>query len=135
MWQALGDVAPLVAPGGWLFIAIYNDQGWLSRYWRHVKQSYVRHKFMRWLLIAIHVPYLVGLRWLARAFTNRLKLPRGMGFWHDMVDWIGGYPFEVARPEAIFSFYRDKGFRLQEMRTCGGRHGCNEFVFVRDVVR
>src|SRR5579883_1073022 len=27
MWQALDNVAPLVRPGGTLFVAIYNDQG------------------------------------------------------------------------------------------------------------
>ena len=71
------------------------------------------------------------LPWLTRALTHRLNLPRGMGFWHDMVDWIGGYPFEVAKPEAIFSYYRDRGFQLRALKTYGGRLGCNEFVFMR----
>ena len=32
-----------------------------------------------------------------------LKQPdRGMNFWIDYVDWVGGYPFEVAKPEIIF---------------------------------
>ncbi|MGH8511739.1 MAG: hypothetical protein ACREU9_02645 [Gammaproteobacteria bacterium] len=26
----------------------------------------------------------------------------GMSYWHDLIDWIGGYPFEVAKPEEIF---------------------------------
>ncbi len=54
-----------------------------------------------------------------------------MSMWYDMKDWIGGYPFEVAKPEAIFSFYRDRQFQLEQLKTCGGRHGCNEFVFIR----
>lgn len=54
-----------------------------------------------------------------------------MSIWHDMIDWLGGYPFEVATPEAVFEFYRDRGFQLAEMTTCGGRMGCNEFVFRR----
>lgn len=131
MWQALENVAPLVADNGRLFIAIYNDQGWISRYWRLVKRTYARWPLLRWPLLLLHAPYLFGLRWLVRALTGRLKLERGMSLWHDMVDWIGGYPFEVARPEAIFRFYRDKGFALCELKTCGGRQGCNEFVFVK----
>jgi 2-polyprenyl-3-methyl-5-hydroxy-6-metoxy-1,4-benzoquinol methylase len=131
MWQALENVVPLVAPSGKLYIAIYNDQGWVSRYWRCVKGGYVRLKLMRWPLLLFHAPYLFVLRWLSRALTGRLKLERGMALWRDMVDWVGGFPFEVARPEAIFQFYRDRGFQLQEMKTCGGRLGCNEFVFVR----
>src|SRR5215469_755596 len=30
LWQACENVATLVSPGGTLFIAIYNDQGWRS---------------------------------------------------------------------------------------------------------
>jgi 2-polyprenyl-6-hydroxyphenyl methylase/3-demethylubiquinone-9 3-methyltransferase len=56
---------------------------------------------------------------------------RGMDRKHDLVDWIGGYPFEVARPEEVFRFYRDRGFRLVELTTCAGSLGCNEFVFRR----
>ena len=131
MWAALGHVAGLVAPGGHLFVAIYNDQGWVSRYWMAVKQAYVGHRTLRWPLLLLHAPYLFVLRWLVRAVAGRHKVGRGMALWHDMVDWVGGYPFEVARPEAILRFYRDRGFTLSEMTTCGGRLGCNELVFVR----
>jgi 2-polyprenyl-3-methyl-5-hydroxy-6-metoxy-1,4-benzoquinol methylase len=132
MWSALGHVSGLVAPGGRLFVAIYNDQGWLSRYWKIIKRAYVGHGALRWPLLLLHAPYLFGARWLVRALTGRLHVDRGMTFWHDMVDWVGGYPFEVARPEAIMRFYRDRGFALHEMRTCAGRHGCNQLVFIRN---
>jgi 2-polyprenyl-6-hydroxyphenyl methylase/3-demethylubiquinone-9 3-methyltransferase len=56
------------------------------------------------------------------------KHSRGMSAWHDIVDWIGGYPFEVAKPEEIFNFYKNKGFYLQQLKTCAGGLGCNEFV-------
>ena len=54
---------------------------------------------------------------------------RGMSVYTDVVDWIGGYPFETARPEEIFNFYKQKGFILENIRTVGGKMGCNEFVF------
>jgi len=54
-----------------------------------------------------------------------------MSRWHDMIDWIGGYPFEVAKPEEVFDFYLSKGFLLLKLKTCAGRQGCNEFVFQR----
>ncbi len=59
------------------------------------------------------------------------KKNRGMSVWHDLVDWVGGYPFEVAKPEEIFDFCRKKGFELVRLRTCGGGLGCNEYVFIR----
>jgi 2-polyprenyl-6-hydroxyphenyl methylase/3-demethylubiquinone-9 3-methyltransferase len=52
-----------------------------------------------------------------------------MSVWHDYVDLVGGYPFEFATPEQIFSFYRKKGYMLQQLKTCGGGYGCNEYVF------
>jgi len=51
--------------------------------------------------------------------------------WRDVVDWVGGYPFEVAKPEEIFEFCRERGFELLKLRTCGGGLACNEFVFRR----
>jgi 2-polyprenyl-6-hydroxyphenyl methylase/3-demethylubiquinone-9 3-methyltransferase len=50
----------------------------------------------------------------------------------DLTDWVGGYPFEVAKPEAIFEFYRARGFQLEKLKTAGGSVGCNEFVLRRD---
>ncbi|MEI9951369.1 MAG: class I SAM-dependent methyltransferase [Pseudomonadota bacterium] len=40
MWQALENVASRVSAGGLLFIAIYNDQGLVSDYWKLVKKVY-----------------------------------------------------------------------------------------------
>ncbi|MBC8134223.1 MAG: hypothetical protein H7X95_14670 [Deltaproteobacteria bacterium] len=56
------------------------------------------------------------------------KRSRGMSRVHDWIDWIGGFPFEVATPDEIFAFHRDRGFHLENMLLRPG-HGCNEFVF------
>jgi 2-polyprenyl-6-hydroxyphenyl methylase/3-demethylubiquinone-9 3-methyltransferase len=53
---------------------------------------------------------------------------RGMSPWYDVVDWVGGLPFEVAKPEEVFRFLQARGFRLDRLKTCGGGRGCNEFV-------
>jgi 2-polyprenyl-6-hydroxyphenyl methylase/3-demethylubiquinone-9 3-methyltransferase len=54
-----------------------------------------------------------------------------MSAWRDVVDWVGGLPFEVATPDEIFNLYRDAGFQLERLKTCAGGLGCNEFVFSR----
>ena len=132
MWRALENAALPVARGGKLLIAIYNDQRWLSRYWKVVKILYNSNVFLRLALILVYSPYFLGVRFIVRALTGRLKVERGMSLWYDMKDWLGGLPFEVAKPEAILEFYRRRGFSLQKMKTCGGRNGCNEFVFLRE---
>jgi hypothetical protein len=63
---------------------------------------------------------------------TRYNKSRGMSRWHDLIDWVGGYPFEVAKPEEIFEFYRDRGFVLEKLLTAGGGLGNNQFVFAKD---
>ncbi len=139
MWQALANVVPPVRPGGRLFLSIYNDQGKISRRWRSVKQLYNRlPPALRFLVLW---PVGVHLWWRPVVKDFLLLRPfhqwrdyvrrRGMSPWHDVVDWVGGYPFEVAKPEEIFSFYRKRGFSLEVLSTCGGTLGCNQFVLRR----
>jgi 2-polyprenyl-6-hydroxyphenyl methylase/3-demethylubiquinone-9 3-methyltransferase len=54
-----------------------------------------------------------------------------MSAWHDAVDWIGGYPFEVARPEEVFDYFRKRNYLLDKLKTCAGSIGCNEYVFTK----
>ena len=141
MWQALDNVSPLVRPDGTLFIAIYNHQGGMTPVWQRVKRVYncLPHG-LRWVVLG---PALIRL-WGPRTLYDFLRGKpfhtwrnyseqsiRGMSAWRDMVDWVGGYPFEAAKPEEIFRFYRDRGFVLRNMVTCGAGLGCNEFVFTR----
>lgn len=58
------------------------------------------------------------------------KNHRGMSVWHDLVDWVGGYPFEVAKPEEVFHYCKLRGFTLESLTTNGGGLGCNEYLFV-----
>ena len=142
MWRALENACAPVAPGGRLFIAIYNDQGSKSLWWKRVKRLYnglptpLRQAYLlafagllelgaAAIALARLQPSRVISRW------TRYENVRGMSRWHDVVDWIGGYPFEVATPEAIFDFCHARGFALSRMKTNYGRMGCNEFVFVR----
>jgi 2-polyprenyl-3-methyl-5-hydroxy-6-metoxy-1,4-benzoquinol methylase len=139
MWQGLDNVAGLVAPDGKLFIAIYNDQGKISDRWRTIKRTY--NRLPNGLRFFVTIPVLVHLYW-RRTVKDLVRLrpleswrnegrERGMSPWRDLIDWVGGYPFEVAKPEAILDFYLRRGFTLTRLATCGGSLGCNEFVFVR----
>jgi SAM-dependent methyltransferase len=136
MWEALGNVVPLVKDGGSLFISIYNNQGGASRRWKSLKRTYNKHAVLRrplaiytlvrqWTLTFIND----GRHGHPLASWKNYQTARGMSAWHDVVDWIGGYPFEVAKPEEIFEFYHATGFALEKLKTCAGGLGCNEFVF------
>lgn len=138
MWPAIENVLPLVKDDGYVFIAIYNDQGGPSKRWLFLKKIYNKYKLLRFPLSI----YTLVRQWAITFIKDTLKLKpfhswrtykmaRGMSPWHDIVDWIGGYPFEVAKPEEIFDFFKQRGFHLEKMNTCSGGLGCNEFVFSR----
>jgi 2-polyprenyl-6-hydroxyphenyl methylase/3-demethylubiquinone-9 3-methyltransferase len=142
MSQALENVVPLVVVGGRLFLSIYNDQGTLTLFWRVLKKFYVQSSKPIRILVVLWI----GMILESGAAINRLirkqnpfpfkywaekKKSRGMSVWHDLVDWVGGYPFEVAKPEKIFEFYQGRGFLLKKLKTCGISLGCNEFVFMK----
>lgn len=137
MWQALENVIDMVDENGTLFIAIYNDQEGASRRWRAVKRLYCSGTAGRLLVTGAFVPYamLRGFMLDILRFKNPLtrytdyKKKRGMSLFHDWRDWLGGYPFEVAKPEEIFRFFYERGFELHNLRTCGGGIGCNQYVF------
>lgn len=131
MWQALENAALPVKDNGQLFIAIYNDQKWISKYWLAVKKLYNKNVLLKYLMIFIHMPYLFFARFLVRAIKRRLKIERGMNLWHDMIDWLGGLPFEVASCEELEKFFSQKGFQSQKVFSCGSRHGCNELIFIK----
>lgn len=137
MLEAMDNVAQLVAPGGQLALALYNDQGYVSQRWKRIKESYVSHPWLRPILLTLAFVKIWG--WAMLLDLKHLRpgrswreygRERGMSAWHDLVDWVGGYPFEVAKPEEVFDFYRQRGFTLEKLITRQG-HGCNEFCFRR----
>jgi 2-polyprenyl-3-methyl-5-hydroxy-6-metoxy-1,4-benzoquinol methylase len=140
MWRAIENTLGLVADDGLLFLSIYNDQGAISRRWRKIKHLYnVSPEHIRVGLVVAVATYFETRAMIGDLIRFRNPLPfkrwtdykhnRGMSRWHDLVDWVGGYPFEVATPEDVFDFCRRQGFQLLKLKTCGGGLGCNEFVF------
>lgn len=138
MWKALENTVIPIKKGGRLFISIYNDQGWNSRFWSWVKRTYnVLPSFLRFVIIVPVFLRFWGFKFLRGFFQGdpfyswrNYKKQRGMSAWYDIVDWAGGYPFEVAKPEQIFDFYYSRGFHLQRLKTVGGQSGINEYVFI-----
>lgn len=145
MWQALDNVHGSVAPGGKLFIAIYNDMGSQSTRWRAIKRTYNKLPKPLKLPFALIVMAPSETKSLLRAVATRgmreyvrswiePRAERGMSRWRDIVDWVGGYPYEVAKPEEIFDLYRARGFTLTRMQCGGVGLGCHQFVFTKEAV-
>lgn len=133
--RAMEIVCTAVAPGGRLLIAIYDDRGWSSRAWVPVKRLYVSSRLGAGVVAAIFVPIFVVKGLLGDLVKGRSPLTRyreyrkrrGMSIVHDWLDWLGGYPFEVATPQRVMDFYARRGFRLAKIK----RDRINEFAFVK----
>ena len=142
MWEAIDNACLPAGSRGQLFLSIYNDQGPISELWGIVKKAYCHTPTLLRPLIVLPIALTIEslsfvracvlgrpLAWLWQRFRGQAA--RGMNLWYDWVDWIGGYPFEVAKPEEVFDFCRQRGFALQRLETVGGRNGCNCLVFQR----
>jgi 2-polyprenyl-3-methyl-5-hydroxy-6-metoxy-1,4-benzoquinol methylase len=142
MWQALENISESVSGDGKLFIAIYNDVGWRTTMWRWIKKAYnrlptpLKTPFIFLILVpgqtkAVLQSTLTGrLNEYIRSWTQYSK-NRGMSRWHDAVDWIGGYPYEVATAGQLTDFFKAKGFEVLQVKRPDYKLGCNELVFAR----
>ncbi len=138
MWTAISNAGELLAPGGLFFVAIYNkvEGRGSSDYWLKVKRLYNRSSTpIKRLMEVGHV-----IRYQVLPDLIRLKNPfsslrnyrtRGMTFWIDVRDWLGGYPYEAARADEVFKFCARTGLRLVNLRTVNNL-GCNEFLFRKE---
>ncbi len=139
LWRALFNAQTAVTPGGLLYIAIYNDEGLVSSMWEVVKRTYCSGRLGRAAMIGIFYPIfflsglfldLVRLRHPARRYREHRKY-RGMSLIHDWKDWLGGYPYERARPERITGFLGNLGFEPVKQVKPDFGFGNNQFVFRR----
>lgn len=136
LWKALENITLPVRNNGLLYIAIYNDKGFISQFWHRVKKAYCANSFGKIWIPMVFIP----IFWLEGLVIDIIKLEnpykrygeykkeRGMSIFHDWFDWLGGYPYEVAKPEEIFEFYIRQGFSLQKLKTTNSI-GNNEYVF------
>jgi SAM-dependent methyltransferase len=142
MYDALENAVLPIARGGKLFIAIYNDLGTRTERWRAIKRMYnrmppaLRPGFAALAATPNEARAFVSacLRGQPLAYWRAWSAVghRGMSRWRDIVDWVGGYPYEAASPDEIFEFYQARGLRLITLKCGGVGLGCNEFVFERD---
>lgn len=141
MWRALELAGQRVAPGGLLFIAIYADRGAQTARWKTLKKVYCQlPRPLRPVYAAITV-LPIELRSAAKATLRGRPMDyvrewtgysanRGMNKWRDIIDWVGGYPYEAAKADELFQFFKDRGFSLERLK-CDAGLGCHELVLKR----
>jgi SAM-dependent methyltransferase len=127
MWKALENASRTVKPNGWFVVALYNRH-WSSPIWKWIKRLYNRlGKFGKRLMIGSFFPLIVVAKWLV-TLRNPFKMRRGMDFLHNVIDWLGGYPYEYASIEEVRNRLSQLGFDVLAVYPARVPTGCNEYV-------
>lgn len=139
MWEAIQNAMNLTKKNGLFFIAIYNKQGWKSKFWWHVKYIYnklphfIKKGYALTLGITFQliniIKYTILLKpQIAIKLLFNYHKNRGMSIKHDIIDWIGGFPYEYATTNELNDFFKKHDFTVvKEIKT--NSLGCNQIGY------
>jgi 2-polyprenyl-6-hydroxyphenyl methylase/3-demethylubiquinone-9 3-methyltransferase len=140
MWAAIDCAAEKVIPGGTLVLAIYNRVDRPvnnSANWQRIKRRYNQSAApVRFVIEGVYATLLLaqtalsGQNPIAYVAQYSAVSRRGMDFWHDVRDWVGGYPYEYASAEEVAAHLDQHKFALMRVSRSPGL-GCNELTFQR----
>ncbi len=143
MWDAIRNARSRVAPGGIFYTALYNDCGPESERWVKLKKTYLtvpdflKPLYIMWTWAPYEIRHFLGTvkrgkpGEYIRSWTEYQK-QRGMHRVRDIVDWVGGYPYEYASDEAVTEFMSELGMTKTWSKTENVGLGCNQWVFRDD---
>ncbi|MDH5507198.1 MAG: 50S ribosomal protein L11 methyltransferase [Anaerolineae bacterium] len=127
MARAIQLASQRVKPGGTFVVAIYNRH-FTSPIWVPIKRFYnALGPSGQRLLIWVFTPLIFFAKWLV-TFRNPLKMGRGMEFMHNIIDWLGGYPYEYASIPEMQTQLQALGLTVERALPAAVPTGCNEFV-------
>jgi len=121
MWQAIKNASLMVKKNGYFIIAIYNKAPY-SYLWLKIKKFYNNASpvlkslmiffFQKWILLEKTMQYYYRKIRRKKFKDTFNKTYRGMNFLNDLIDWIGGYPYEYASFGEAKNFLEKLGFEL-----------------------
>lgn len=141
MHKAFENVIKLLAPKSIFFLAIYNknrgEKALLvgsSDFWLKIKRFYNHASRLgkRTIESLYYLYFTLGYLIMFRnpfSYMRNYAKNRGMSFHHDVVDWLGGYPYEYATPEEIIDYFGKKDILCKKLIFRNGI-SCNEYLLI-----
>lgn len=130
LWEAIDIAAQRVAPDGVLVLGIANKH-WTSPLWKATKWLYnLLPRFFQHGMAKIFAVIIYIARYMLTG-RDPLQSERGMEFWHEVINLVGGYPYEYASMDEVEAFLRKRGFVLRRSFGAVSPNSCNEFIFER----
>jgi 2-polyprenyl-6-hydroxyphenyl methylase/3-demethylubiquinone-9 3-methyltransferase len=131
VWRAIDNTARCVAPGGRLWLALYTKTSASKRSLR-TKRLYNRSPDA--LKRAWRGAYATAkfAKSAARGDLHpvaRHRERRGMDWWRDIEDWLGGLPYEPVAPGEVLARLRPLGFELERLADAGGEGRNDVYLF------
>lgn len=141
MWTAVRRAASYVKPGGLFVIALYQKTP-LCGAWVIEKRFYTAApQVLRKVASGVFGAALLSAGVLRGrnpvTYVKKYRSARGMSFWHDIHDWLGGFPYESSTPQETATFVTGLGFEpvvIGDLKPRLGLFGtgCAEYVFRRE---
>ena len=137
MWEAIKLASSALKNNGVFYIALYSKDTYVQppyQHWIEVKRNYNLSGPLTRIFMEISYAWKhAGIKQEVRNFRNPLtfmreyKKSRGMSFWHDVKDWLGGYPMEFAGNNETTNFcLNELGLELINQRAGAGN---TEYLF------
>lgn len=136
MWDAITNAAIPVKHGGVFYIALYTTDVYINpppEKWLEIKQEYNKAGSLRKRVMEFSYAYPRVIKPELKKLRNPLKVmkeykaSRGMSFWTDVRDWLGGWPMEFAGIQETKDFAKDK-LGMELVNIIAGE-GNTEYVF------
>jgi SAM-dependent methyltransferase len=136
LWDAVTAAASTLADDGVFYLALYSKDVYIDpphEYWLDVKQRYNRAGRWRRRIMEWHYAWRYTIRPALRAGQNPWRAlastqSRGMAYWSDVRDWLGGWPMEFASIAETKAHCRRLGLDLLHLRAGEGN---TEYLFGR----
>jgi SAM-dependent methyltransferase len=132
MWHAINNALAMVRDNGLFYLTIYKDDNY--EHSLKVKERFNASSALgkRWM-INKEIMKMMVIRALSfrNPFTWNRKLERGMNIYHDLVDWLGGLPYEAASEDEMLQWGIANKLQLKRIWCKNGKGSCNYYLFQR----
>lgn len=134
MWKAIENAITLVKPGGIFWISIYQKGSGYFKALKLKKKYNKSSKIGKKIMIYQRVIRLMAGRLLRgkNPLNWNQRTTRGMNVYNDLVDWLGGLPYEVATTEEITEFCTKHGLQLKKISAMP-EGACSIYLFTKTV--
>ena len=135
MWTAMDNAARLIGPRGQFYVALYDydaQKDPTPEFWLELKQRYNRSSWLGRRRLEYWYIWDYMLKRRLRALPRLVRTisgyreSRGMAFYTDLRDWLGGWPMEFARRQDVLDWGTRHELTLESVKTGEAN---SEFLF------